>query len=601
MAASGVGPKLALAILSVHSPAALRRAVAEGDLDALTLVPGVGKRTAQRLMIELAAKLGTPAATHVARRRRPRRAGRGPGRPRRPRLRRRRGAGGAGRPARRRARRGDAPGRPQAPGPDPDPEPDWDACAPAKGAARALSRCSVPGPTGRGGRGDDACGPAAWPSSSASPPSRSTWRSSSGRPSSAGRPSTTCSSPAPRAWARPPWPGIVAAEMGVGMRITSGPGAGALRGPGRHPHQPRRGRRPLHRRDPPPAPDGGGGPLPRHGGLRPRHRHRQGPVGPLDPARPAPLHPGGRHHPHRAHHRPAAGPLRLRGPARLLRRRRPGGHRGAGRRHPGGPARPRGRRGDRPAGPGDAPHRQPPAAPGARLRRGPGRRRGRPGRRPPTPWPLFEVDERGLDKVDRAILGRAVPDASAGTPVGLSTLAVSVGEEPETVEDVYEPYLLKEGFLQRTPRGRVATAAAFAHLGLHAAGARTRQEHDPVRAPEADSMPRTVAAVASSAFARRKLVRHAWPALDVRDAGRLLRAAGASPAPADGGPRRAHGQPRRRRRGDHRRRDLRPHPGPRRRRRRGRGRARGRRCGWPARPSPGGSCRNPPTCPNVES
>ena len=50
--------------------------------------------------------------------------------------------------------------------------------------------------------------------------------------------------------------------------------------------------------------------------------------------------------------------------------------------------------------------------------------------------------------------------------MGLSTLAVSVGEEPETVEDVYEPYLLKEGFLQRTPRGRVATAAAFAHLGV---------------------------------------------------------------------------------------------------------------------------------------
>jgi Holliday junction DNA helicase RuvA len=60
MAATGVGPKLALGILSVHSPAALRRAVIEGDLDALTLVPGVGKRTAQRLMIELAAKLNTP-------------------------------------------------------------------------------------------------------------------------------------------------------------------------------------------------------------------------------------------------------------------------------------------------------------------------------------------------------------------------------------------------------------------------------------------------------------------------------------------------------------------------------------------------------------
>jgi holliday junction DNA helicase RuvA len=65
MGATGVGPKLALAILSVHSPSALRRAVIEGDLDALTLVPGVGKRTAQRLMIELAAKLGTDSPDPV--------------------------------------------------------------------------------------------------------------------------------------------------------------------------------------------------------------------------------------------------------------------------------------------------------------------------------------------------------------------------------------------------------------------------------------------------------------------------------------------------------------------------------------------------------
>ncbi|MGH8991847.1 MAG: Holliday junction branch migration DNA helicase RuvB, partial [Acidimicrobiia bacterium] len=78
---------------------------------------------------------------------------------------------------------------------------------------------------------------------------------------------------------------------------------------------------------------------------------------------------------------------------------------------------------------------------------------------------VFEVDERGLDKVDRAILS-ALCRTFAGAPVGLSTLAVSVGEEPETVEDVYEPFLLQEGFLQRTPRGRVATAAAFAHVGL---------------------------------------------------------------------------------------------------------------------------------------
>jgi len=78
---------------------------------------------------------------------------------------------------------------------------------------------------------------------------------------------------------------------------------------------------------------------------------------------------------------------------------------------------------------------------------------------------LFEVDERGLDKVDRSILG-ALCETFGGQPVGLSTLAVAVGEEPETVEDVYEPFLLKEGLLQRTPRGRVATRPAFEHLGL---------------------------------------------------------------------------------------------------------------------------------------
>jgi holliday junction DNA helicase RuvB len=80
---------------------------------------------------------------------------------------------------------------------------------------------------------------------------------------------------------------------------------------------------------------------------------------------------------------------------------------------------------------------------------------------------LFEVDERGLDKVDRSIL-TALCQTFGGQPVGLNTLAVAVTEEPETVEDVYEPFLLKEGLLQRTPRGRVATAAAFSHLGLDA-------------------------------------------------------------------------------------------------------------------------------------
>lgn len=80
---------------------------------------------------------------------------------------------------------------------------------------------------------------------------------------------------------------------------------------------------------------------------------------------------------------------------------------------------------------------------------------------------LFGVDELGLDKVDRAIL-QAVCARFGGGPVGLSTLAVSIGEETDTVEDVYEPFLLQLGLLMRTTRGRVATPAAWQHLGLEA-------------------------------------------------------------------------------------------------------------------------------------
>jgi holliday junction DNA helicase RuvB len=78
---------------------------------------------------------------------------------------------------------------------------------------------------------------------------------------------------------------------------------------------------------------------------------------------------------------------------------------------------------------------------------------------------LFGVDKLGLDKVDRAILD-AVCKRFGGGPVGLSTLAVSVGEETDTVEDVYEPFLMQQGLLMRTQRGRVATPAAWRHLGL---------------------------------------------------------------------------------------------------------------------------------------
>ena len=78
---------------------------------------------------------------------------------------------------------------------------------------------------------------------------------------------------------------------------------------------------------------------------------------------------------------------------------------------------------------------------------------------------LFEVDALGLDKLDLALL-EVLCRRFAGTPVGLTTLAVSLGEEPDTIEDVTEPFLVRLGFVQRTPRGRVATAAAFAHLDL---------------------------------------------------------------------------------------------------------------------------------------
>jgi holliday junction DNA helicase RuvB len=78
---------------------------------------------------------------------------------------------------------------------------------------------------------------------------------------------------------------------------------------------------------------------------------------------------------------------------------------------------------------------------------------------------LLEVDHAGLDRLDREILSVVCTQFSGG-PVGLSTLAVAVQEEPDTIEDVYEPYLLQRGFLLRTPRGRCATVHAFRHLGL---------------------------------------------------------------------------------------------------------------------------------------
>jgi Holliday junction DNA helicase RuvB len=80
---------------------------------------------------------------------------------------------------------------------------------------------------------------------------------------------------------------------------------------------------------------------------------------------------------------------------------------------------------------------------------------------------LLDVDDAGFDKMDRALL-LTIIDKFGGGPVGIDTLAAAVGEERDTIEDVYEPYLIQEGFLDRTPKGRVATALAYGHFGRHA-------------------------------------------------------------------------------------------------------------------------------------
>ena len=111
--------------------------------------------------------------------------------------------------------------------------------------------------------------------------------------------------------------------------------------------------------------------------------------------------------------------------------------------------------------------RQPAAEAGPRLRPG----QGRAARSTPSvaaaALEMLEVDAGGLDRSDRALLD-TVATKFGGGPVGLSTLAVAIGEEQDTIEDVLEPYLLQQGLLKRTPRGRVLTERAYEHLGLPA-------------------------------------------------------------------------------------------------------------------------------------
>ena len=250
-----------------------------------------------------------------------------------------------------------------------------------------------------------------------------------------------------------------------------GPGGRPQGRHGRDPDGARGRRRALHRRDPPAEPRDRGAALPGDGGLLHRHRDRPGPGRALDPARAEAVHAGRRDHAHRPSHDAAARPLRHHPPARLLR-----------------PAE-IGRIVQRSAAPARRAHRRRAAATRSRAARGarPGwptgscagcatsprcaTRARSPTRSPSRRSSSSRSTRAGLERMDRAIL-LAIAERFSGGPVGLSTLAVAIGEEPDTLEDVYEPYLLQLGLLQRTPRGRVVTPAGYAHLGLPAPGPR---------------------------------------------------------------------------------------------------------------------------------
>jgi Holliday junction DNA helicase RuvB len=82
---------------------------------------------------------------------------------------------------------------------------------------------------------------------------------------------------------------------------------------------------------------------------------------------------------------------------------------------------------------------------------------------------MLEVDEHGFDEIDRRLL-RTIIDKFGGGPVGLNTIAAAIAEEKDAIEDIYEPYLIQIGFIDRTPRGRVATPLAYKYFGLQAPG-----------------------------------------------------------------------------------------------------------------------------------
>ena len=197
---------------------------------------------------------------------------------------------------------------------------------------------------------------------------------------------------------------------------------------------------------------------------RPGHHYRPGSERQVGPDRSAAVHPGGRDHANRLPDLAPARPVRHRQQAGVLRSGGTGGDRGAVGPGAGDPHRPRGRGGDCPPGARDAAGGQSSAQAGARLRPGQGRRG-----RSACPWRVrpckcWKWTNWG-STASIACCSSSIMEKFDGGPVGLETLAAATSEEAETIEDVYEPYLLQIGFLQRTPRGRVATRLAYEHLG----------------------------------------------------------------------------------------------------------------------------------------
>ena len=185
--------------------------------------------------------------------------------------------------------------------------------------------------------------------------------------------------------------------------------------------------------------------------------------------RPAAVHADRRDHAHRPADDAAARPLRRLAPARALRRGRPRPDRPALRRDP----RHRGRRGRGGGDRGAAPAARPASPTGCCAGCGTSPRSRAGARRSPSSPRTRSRCSRstapGLDRHDRQLL-ELMASKFAGGPVGLSTLAVAIGEEADTIEDVFEPYLLQQGLVKRTPRGRVLTERAYEHLGLAGPG-----------------------------------------------------------------------------------------------------------------------------------